>query len=393
MRILITGARAPVALELARALGRAGHTVFAADCLPAALAGRSRHAAAYLQLPPPRFSPAAFVDALAAAVGRLGVELILPTCEEVFYVAMGHGRLAALTRPFCEPLPLLAELHHKGRFERLAAGLGLLTPRTAVLRSADELRAALPEFPRYLLKPAFSRFATRIITNRGPGGGRGGLEACAPTPEQPWLIQEYVDGEAICSYSLLHQGHVTAHCAYATPFTAGGGSGTAFVSVDGAATLEAARAIGAPGFTGQLSLDFIRAPSGRLYLLECNPRATSGAHLLRPDRLAGALLDPTQPTWVEPPGVRAQLSLMVLPAAAGRALRRPLQADVWAALALACRTRDVVISAADPLPALAQLPQVLRFLELARRKGIGPLAATTDDIEWNGDADLLPPRA
>lgn len=389
MRILITGARAPVALELTRALGRAGHSVVAADSLPVTLAGASRHAAGAVRLPPPRRSPAAFIAALLDAVGRLGIELILPTCEEVFYLAMGHAQLAARARLFCEPIAALAPLHHKGAFQARAAALGLDTPRTAELRSAAELRAALPAFPRYLLKPAFSRFATRVITNCGPHAGRRPLASCRPTPADPWLIQEYVAGAALCSYSVVHAGHVTAHCAYATPFTAGQGSGSAFVAVDGAASLEVARAIAAPGYTGQLSLDFIRTPEGRLALLECNPRATSGAHLIAPARLVGALLDPAQPTWLQPAGARRQLSLAVLPVAAARALRRPLRRAGWRELAAAARTPDAIICAADPLPALAQLPVTLRFLAVALRDGSAPLAATTADIEWNGDADPL----
>lgn len=390
MRILITGARAPVALELARALGGAGHTVYAADSLPITLAGRSRYVAGAPLLPPPRYRPAEFQAALLAAVERLGVELIVPTCEEVFYVGMAHAALSARARVFCEPLGELAGWHHKGAFQRRAAGLGLDTPCTAVVRSEGELRAALPDFPRYLLKPAYSRFATRIITNCGPMAGRRPLAACQPSPAEPWLIQEYIDGEALCSYSLLHAGHVTAHCAYATPHTVGGGSGAAFVSVEGGPTLAVARALGAAGYTGQLSLDFIRAADGRLYLLECNPRATSGAHLIEPARLAGGLLDPGQPTWVAPAGVRRQLALAALPAAAGRALARPWELGRWRALTRGALAPDVIARADDPLPALAQIALTLRLLAVGRRRGIGPLAATTDDIEWNGDADLHP---
>lgn len=388
MRILITGTRAPVALELVRALGRAGHSVFGADSLAPTLAGCSRYLAGHVRLPPPRYAPAAFGAALGEAVARLGVELVIPTCEEVFYVAMHHG--AGGARPFCEPLAELAGWHHKGAFQRRAAALGLATPRTAVVESRAELQAALPAFPRYLLKPAYSRFATRLITNCGPRAGAQPLAACRPSAAEPWLVQEYIDGEAVCSYSTLHGGHVTAHCAYATPQRAGAGAGTAFVSLDGGPTLAVVRALGAAGYTGQLSLDFIRAPGGEHVLLECNPRATSGAHLIRRDRLVGGLLDPGQATWVEPAGRRRQLSLAALPAAAARAVGRPLERARWRELWAAARAADVILADGDPLPALAQLPQVLRFALISRRRGVGLLAATTDDIEWNGDADLHP---
>lgn len=385
MRIMITGARAPVALELTRALGAAGHAVYAADSLAPTLAGSSRFAAGRVRLPPPRQAPAAFVAALVAAVARLGVALVIPTCEEVFYVALAHG--AAGARLLCPPLPELAGLHHKGAFQRRAAALGLETPRTALARSREELLALLPDFPRYVVKPVYSRFATEVITNRGPYAGLRPLDGCRPTPARPWLVQEFVAGEAVCSYSVLHGGRVTAHCAYATPHTAGQGAGTAFVSVDGGPSLEVARALGAAtNYTGQLSLDFIRAPGGALVLLECNPRATSGAHLIRRDRLVGALLDPGQATWVEPAGRRRQVAAATMPLVAARALR----GGGPRALLEAARVPDVILADGDPLPALAQVVQAARFLALSRRKGIGLLAATTDDIEWNGDAYLHP---
>lgn len=383
MRIMITGARAPVALELTRALGAAGHVVYAADSLAPTLAGSSRFATGRVLLPPPRYGPVAFVAALGAAVARLGVELVIPTCEEVFYVAMAHRATGA--RLFCEPLDELAQWHHKAAFQRRAAALGLTTPRTALACSRGELLALLPAFPRYLLKPAYSRFATEVISNCGPYAGQRPLDGCRPTPARPWLVQEYVAGEAVCSYSVLHGGRVTGHCAYATPHTAGQGAGTAFVSVAGQPSLEVARALGvATGYTGQLSLDFIKAPSGGLCLLECNPRATSGAHLIERDRLVGALLDPGQATWVEPAGRRRQVTAATLPLVAARAMRQ----GSGRALADAVRAPDVILADGDPLPALAQLVQAARFLAISRRRGISLLAATTDDIEWNGHADL-----
>ncbi len=386
--IIVTGARAPVALELVRALGRAGHTVYAADSLAPTLAGSSRFCAGFLPLPPPRTHPDAFITTLETAVKRLRPALIIPTCEEVFYLARGHARLAAHTRLFCEPLAILAHWHHKGHFQQAAARLGLRTPQTVLLHSIAELHAALPAFPHYLLKPAFSRFATRIITNCGPYAGKRPLASCRPTPADPWLLQSYIDGETVCSYSLIHAGHVTAHCAYRTPTTAGQGAGTSFVSIAGDASLEVVRSLTADGYSGQIALDFIRTPEGQLYLLECNPRTTSGVHLIAPAHLVTALLEPEAPTWVEPAGRRGQIALATLPLVVGHTMRHPLQRQSWHMLAQVLATPDVLFQRADPLPALVQLPQSLRLLLRGWRLGLGALAATTADIEWNGDADL-----
>ncbi|HEX2203416.1 MAG TPA: hypothetical protein VHG91_08975 [Longimicrobium sp.] len=380
MKILVTGSRAPVALEMVRAFARGGHTVYAADTMRWTMASHSRHLARHVQVPPPRFDREGFAAALERVVVDEGIDVVVPTSEEVFHVARAYDRLAARTRVFTMPLPVLAELHHKGRFQALAASLGVRTPRTTVVSSADELRAALPDFPAYLLKPAFSRFATRIVTNRGPLAGKAGLGEVRPTADEPWLVQDFVEGELVCTYSTLHEGRVTAHCAYETPFKVDGGSGVRFVSVGGAPSLGGVSRIGAAlGYTGQLSFDFIRTGDG-LVVLECNPRATSGAHLLDAEKLAGGILDPHQPTWTEPPGRHGQLWAPLLASAKGTPRGRR------GALARALATGgDVVMRPGDPLPALAQLRLALHFARVARRHGLSLTAATTHDIEWNGE--------
>jgi predicted ATP-grasp superfamily ATP-dependent carboligase len=380
MNILITSSRAPVALELIRAFGRAGHRVYATDTLRWTVGSHSRYLGQHIVTPPPRSDSAGFAAALLQIIARARIDWLIPTSEEVFFVARHYQQLAAHTRVFTEPLDVLDLLHHKHRFQLRCAALGIRTPRTVLARDSAELRAALPCVPAYLLKPAYSRFATQIITNCGPRAGQIALESCRSTQAQPWLVQQYIAGESVCSYSTLHSGHVTAHCAYITPHKVNHGSGVQFDSIDGAETLAIVRRLGAAlGYTGQLSLDFIHGEDG-LYLLECNPRATSGVHLINSHALLGALTDSCQPTWVEPAGRRRQLTLALL----ASELAQPRG---WLALLRdAARVSDVIFDRADPLPALAQLRAAISFAAISRRKRIGLVAAMTDDIEWNGEA-------
>jgi predicted ATP-grasp superfamily ATP-dependent carboligase len=380
MNILITSSRAPVALELIRMFGRAGHRVYATDTMRWTVGSHSRFLEQHIVTPPPRYHSAGFADALLQIIERGRIDWLIPTSEEVFFVGQHYQQLAARTRVFTEPIDVLDSLHHKHSFQQRAAALGIRTPRTVLARGTAELRAALPCFPAYLLKPAYSRFATQIITNCGPRAGQIALASCRPTPSQPWLVQDYIAGDSICSYSTVHGGHVTAHCAYITPHKVNHGSGVQFESIDGAETLAIVRRLGAAlNYTGQLSLDFIRGEDG-LYLLECNPRATSGVHLLDSQALIGGLTNPHQPTWVEPAGRRGQLALALL--ASG--LKQPRE---WLVrLHDLARVRDVIFERADPLPALAQLRAALSFAAISRRKQINLVSAMTDDIEWNGEA-------
>ena len=355
MNILLTSSRAPVTLDLIRVLGRAGHAVYATDTQPWTLGSHSRYLRKHYVTPAPRHDHEGFAAALERVIVEHQIDLLVPTCEEVFWIGRYYERLAAITNVFTAPLDHLRVFHNKATFGSMATQCGIRTPRTAVIYDRDELIQQLPRFPRYLLKPAYSRFATRIVTNCGPHAHRTQLTACTPTPNAPWLLQEYVDGTAVCSYSLVQRGHVTAHCAYTTPVTADGGAGVQFCTVDGAATLAIVqRLLEGSTYSGQLALDFLAPPDG-LVLLECNPRATSGAHLIDAPDLLGGLLNPAQPTAITLAGRRKQITAAVLLSLARSPhqllpqLRDFLQAD------------DVVLAGDDPLPALAQLPMLLNF--------------------------------
>ncbi|TIX63015.1 MAG: hypothetical protein E5V33_13785, partial [Mesorhizobium sp.] len=77
--ILVTGARAPVALHLTRLLYGAGHRVILADTPARPIAAASVACARYCRLPRPRFEPAAYAEAVEALVRAEGIGLVIPT--------------------------------------------------------------------------------------------------------------------------------------------------------------------------------------------------------------------------------------------------------------------------------------------------------------------------
>ncbi len=363
--ILLTGGRAPVALDVARHMARAGVRVVVAESLSWPLTRSSRAVARSVRVPPPRQQPAAFLEALRRLAVEEGAALVVPTCEETFTVA----RLDSVP-VFTSPINVIERLHDKGRFAERMAALGLPVPETHRITS----RAALEPFVTddWVLKPAFSRFGAEALV---PPHRPRRLRALEPTPARPVVAQRFAAGQQLCTTSVCHGGRVVAHAAYRTPFAAGH-AGVWFRHVEHVeARAIAARLAAAERFTGFLSLDFIETEDGRVQAIECNPRATSGLHLFRDARLATAILDAES---VEPAGGEACLALPLL--AAGAACR--FSAD-WRRAA--CAARDVVWDASDPLPAAAQMLTAATFLVRAARAGCSPLAATTRDIEWNGD--------
>src|SRR6476619_721059 len=139
--ILLTGGRAPVTLALARLFADTGHRVIVAESAPQHLC-RSSHAVwRNYQVPPPRTATVAYLDALGSIVQSEQIDYLLPTCEELFYVAQGRARLAAHCHVLVDTVAQLQRVHNKWTFIEQARQLNLPVPTTHLLTSRDALIA------------------------------------------------------------------------------------------------------------------------------------------------------------------------------------------------------------------------------------------------------------
>src|SRR5688572_17054720 len=107
MRILISGARAPVAQDLARACRAAGMDVHLADSVTPFAARALRPRFPIHRLPPPRQAFADFRKRLLALIDEIAPDLLVPTCEEVFWLAEAARRDGYADRLFAPPPDLL----------------------------------------------------------------------------------------------------------------------------------------------------------------------------------------------------------------------------------------------------------------------------------------------
>lgn len=362
--ILITGGRAPASLELARCFSRAGYRVISADSLAHHLSRFSNSVARNYQIASPRYAFKDFIDALLSIVKREAVDLVLPTCEEVFYISMGLDRLSACCEVFTPPINVLNRLHHKYDFIRLAQGYGLKVPDTVLLESQSQAE----HYARlgYVLKPVYSRFATRV---RLPPH-----KTVLPLESGQWLAQRYLVGRQICTYSIVRQGRLVAHTAYPSVFRLGAGATVQFEHIRHDAALAWVQTfVAATGLSGQLAFDFIETPEG-LFALECNPRATSGVHLLAGCRGFAEVFFTDPDTTVMPaPQTAAMVTAAMLNCFGTPGWYRAFR-----------KSRDVLFSWQDPVPFCLQgLPLVHFGLEALHYK-ISLTAASTCDLEWNG---------
>ena len=381
--VLLTGGRAPATLELARLFQRAGHRVLMAESLAWHLSRPSWAVTRNYRVPPPRQDPGGFVRALAEIVRRERVDLLLPTCEEIYAVARGRAVLeaAGAGQVLAEPLEKLRGLHDKWLFVQRARGHGLRVPDTCRLESPADLEQALAGRGQVVLKPVYSRFAARALL---PPQRAAALARVRPSQRQAWVAQAYLRGRQVCTYSVAHHGRLAAHVAYPVEFTAGQGAAVAFRAIEHPATRAwVEQFVAAESFSGQIAFDFIETEAGEVAALECNPRATSGVHLLagQPE-FAAAFFGPL-PKVIDAEGARpamlaAGMLLYNLPAARSPGARRR-----WAAAFAA--SRDVVFRWHDPLPALLQLMSLAPLAACSLRQRISLIEASTYDIEWNGE--------
>lgn len=386
MRILITSARLPHALGLARLLGEAGHRVFATDTFRTSPGLHSRHVEKAILTDSPRFRTRTFVGQVADAVKEHDIDLVVPAFEEVFYLARHLGDLPDPERYFCSPLETLALLHDKQRFVALAEQLGLPVGKTIIATNDDALREAAGAFEHYFGRPAFSRGGVALLTNTGPLAGAVAIEECKPTPECPWLVQEYVQGEDLCSFSVAHRGRITAHATYRHPLTIEHAGGIVFESLDDPEIVAAAsRIVSHLGYHGNISFDWMRTESGELHLVECNPRPTAGIFTMQAEPFAAALIEPDGAPYVVPAGARAQIDSAIV----RDMFREPSEIPRDLEL-LFSGTRDVYAQKGDRLPGLYQILSYAHVFAFRRRMHVGRhkhsdlIEAQFFDVEWDG---------
>ena len=375
-RVLITGARAPVALHLARQFAAAGHTVTLADSQTWPLARATRHAD-YMRLPSPNTSLRAYGKALATACHALRIDLIIPTCEEVLYLAAARDLLGFDLPVWAPPFDQLKQVHNKYSFAQLPPSGAVTAPITHLLTSPVDLEV-LPA-GEWIYKPVWSRFGDRVLIRPD----HSALTRLKPTPADPWVAQVWLPGEELCCHAVAHEGQCVAHQAYRPLWRAGKdrGAGVAVEPVrDPYITAFVEGFVVAHAWNGHISFDFRRDAGGRLYVIECNPRATTGAHFFAAgDNLPDAMLTGTLAQASGRHALTVPLAMLVyaLPQALKTGRLRQWRHDFDH---MGNLLSDPIDRATWPFELLALAEIVIG----AVLTGKGLKATATADIEWNG---------
>lgn len=375
----------PFALDEIRKLGETGHSIYASDTFHTAPGSHSKFVAERIITAPPTQETLRFLEELKQIIRKKSIDLLIPMFEESFYIAKHLPEFTCLTDVFLSPFETLERFHNKIQFLELCAELSIRAPRTITATDDEELRTAVKEFDQYLARAVYSRGGVELLTNVEPLEGTVPIEDCHPTRENPWLVQEYVHGTDVCSFSIVQNSRVAAHCTYVHPKIIEHSGGIQFVSVDKPETLALVETFAeATGFHGQVSFDYMEDPEG-LCMIECNPRPTDGVTLMPSEMFAEAVLNKhvDKPKIVKA-GRKKQIEVAIV-----RDMIynwREIPSDVKSLVAIS----DVYFRKNDMIPALYQflsyshVRAYRKFLQTGKHKRTDIMAAQFYDICWDG---------
>lgn len=358
--ILITGARAPVALEMATSFAKMGCKVIMADFLWFGVARWSKAVQRFYTLPAPRFHIDKYITKLQYIIEKEQITHLIPICEEAFYIALHQEKLAC--KVWTSTQTLMYKLHHKYLFSQVFQD-HLPTPHTVLVRDFEDWENT----ENYVFKPIFSRFAMQIFI-----GKKVKKSFFKPAMLTEWIAQKRVVGKEVCVYSIWEAGKLKAYSAYQPLYRVGKGSALFFEPIQQERIYQLVAEFGkAIHYIGQLSFDVIVDEAGKAYFIECNPRGTSGAHLLS-EHLAEAFLSNhfcnmryTQAFTIKSLLLIYKPFLLFSP--------------------IFYKAKDVIYRQNDLKPFFFQYLSIFEMLFTKFWRNVSWTRATMYDIEWNGE--------
>lgn len=376
-RTLLTGARSPTALEIARHFHLEGHEVFAVDTRYYHVCRVSNVVEKSFMIPIPGRDPNLFIQSLLAIVEEEHIDLVIPIWEEVLHISKELDRFRNSCDVFCSPFEIMHKLHNKYLFQEELSRLKIVSPKTTLVRTLEDVEKVDIGGP-YALKACYSRGSRAVFKV-----SQGKAPAIQIKANNPWIAQEWIDGERYCSYSICHEGIVRAHAAYPVQYTMPDkNSCVAFEAYHHPEILAwVQRFVDGVKYTGQIAFDFIERKDGQLFAIECNPRATSGVHLFQPDdRLSLAFTNETSVLIQAKPGYSKQIitGMVLYGWRLGFAEHR-----FWKYVKKTFTTKDVTFSWKDLKPFLLQPFIFLSYWITSRRKHSTIPKTFTDDFDWN----------
>ncbi len=218
---------------------------------------------------------------------ELNIALVIPVAEETFYVAKYLSSFPTSCHVLCSDLDTLEQLHDKWTFSQSVQSYKEVLPIPTLKVTSQKAALGFLKNPsnvenKFIMKPVHSRGGTQLVMCDDVLE-KGFPSDCNPGDTNPWVIQEYIEGWALSSFSVVHKGKVLAHVAYECPYSISGFSVVRRVVRNRSVLRWVEKLVSKISFTGQIGFDFLVNKAGNIFPLECNPRATNGVSFLALD--------------------------------------------------------------------------------------------------------------
>jgi predicted ATP-grasp superfamily ATP-dependent carboligase len=385
--ILITLGRLPKCLDIARSFHKLGWRVIVAEPFAWHLTRMSNVVAKTFRLTAPNTNREKYLSELTDIIQREKVSLVVPVSEEILHVSFLRKCLPEGVTLYAMPSALLLRLHNKRTFIDVCREIGVSAPETALL--AEERASEIAAAGDYISKPIFS------CSGRGVTFHQRGDTLPAVDPAAPMIVQRWVKGNVLSTFSIARSGVVLTTVVYRGAVM----SGSVAVAFERIAESHPGNIaiqqwvnqfVKALNFTGFISFDFIQDAEGHVHAIECNPRATSGAHFIYVDDLAQAVIGPTMT-----PGdiaFRDEILLQQFYPCLTEVQKAMFTSSFFPLLNKFIRAKDVTWSWRDPLPfwTMTFTASQIIWLSIKHKATFGEVA--TLDVGWYKDTLTHPPH-
>ncbi|WP_432665872.1 ATP-grasp domain-containing protein [Wukongibacter baidiensis] len=376
MRVLVTGGRAPATLHLIRLLKDNENYVILAESYKLALSRTSNCISKFYYVSQPRFKTKKYIEELIDIIIREQVDILIPTCEEVFYISKHIERLKKYCHVFTMEIETLNKLHNKYLFSKYLEGLdieGIRVPRTksfsSVVKIEDYFKRNI-ESTGLVCKPEYSRFGNDTLIFKRSAEFKKNINA---SEVNRYIVQDYIEGKEVCIFAICLNGKILAYSAYDTVITASGANILFRYYENNYVYQRVDKLIKNLNFTGMISFDSILDENNELYFIECNPRLTSGIHLFTDDDDIFSNRGRCEVVFPSPQTCTS-LKLAIL----STLLKRPVRK-----IKALFSSKDAIFSNKDIVPYFFQLISFTHMLYKSIKHKKSIIDITTEDIEFN----------
>ncbi len=275
--VMISGGKMTKSLHLARSFSRAGYRVILLETHKYWLAGSrfSWHIDRFYTVP--NYSEPDYAHVLLDIVKSEKVDVYIPVCSPVaaYFDSKAIEILAKHCQVFQASLEITELLDDKYRFIQTAQALGLTVPKSFLITAPQQVidfDFSQEKHP-YILKSIKYDAVRRLNLTKLPCENMQEFVNSLPiSPDNPWIMQEFIAGQEYCTHSTVKNGELRVHCCcQSSPFQVN------YKYIEHPqikAWVETF--VEKMQITGQISFDFIQsAEDGKVYPIECNPRTHS----------------------------------------------------------------------------------------------------------------------